>query len=59
MSLNIVQAQRIMAMWRVRGKFPHSADSTAQLLEVICRDKYQSINVSHLFFQCVLQLLSS
>mmetsp|Transcript_3047 Transcript_3047/g.4637 ORF Transcript_3047/g.4637 Transcript_3047/m.4637 type:complete len:495 (+) Transcript_3047:79-1563(+) len=41
---NIVQAQRIVAMWRVRGKLPHSADSTAQLLEIIYRDKYQSIS---------------
>ena len=35
--------QKVVEMWRSRGKPPHSADSTAQILEILYRDNFQKI----------------
>ena len=44
---SIIWALEIVSLWRVRGKLPHSCDSTAQLTEIVNRDtnSYKDSNI--------------
>ena len=46
-SVDIISALEIAANWRVRGKVPHSVESTLQLLEVKVQPTDHVVKFTH------------